>query len=232
MKTLKDYEYYRTDLGVLYCGDCLKIMPLMHNKFNIVITSPPYNRKRNDKYDFYDDTIDDYFKFLCEAINLILERHINTVFFNIQKNYYNKNDVFDLLSKYKKDIKDIIIWEKSNPMPSGGYNMSNSYEFIICMGNYLKANSKCLRNVITTSVAKMPKEHKAVMNEKISEFLISNFTWHKADTVFDPFFGTGTTGISAMKHGLYFAGIEKSEKYCEMAKKRIETEANQLKLFK
>lgn len=30
------------------------------NSVDHVFTSPPYNRKRNDKYKFYDDTLVDY----------------------------------------------------------------------------------------------------------------------------------------------------------------------------
>jgi hypothetical protein len=39
--------------------------------------------------------------------------------------------------------------------------------------------------------------------------------------VLDPFMGSGTTGLVAKKLGRDFIGIEISEKYCEMAEKRI-----------
>lgn len=40
-------------------GDMFKIMPQIEdNSFDYIFTSPPYNRKRNDKYKYYDDTID------------------------------------------------------------------------------------------------------------------------------------------------------------------------------
>ena len=56
MKTLKDYEYYRTDLGVLYCGDCLEILPLIpDNSVDLVLTDPPYGidylSPRTDSHD-------------------------------------------------------------------------------------------------------------------------------------------------------------------------------------
>ena len=38
---LKDYEYYRTDLGVLYHGDCLEILPHLE-PVDLVLTDPPY----------------------------------------------------------------------------------------------------------------------------------------------------------------------------------------------
>ena len=43
MAELKQYEYYRSDLGVLYCGDCMKIMPLFPDDyFDLCLTDPPY----------------------------------------------------------------------------------------------------------------------------------------------------------------------------------------------
>ena len=37
----------------------------------------------------------------------------------------------------------------------------------------------------------------------------------------DCFFGAGTTGLVAMRLGREFIGIDLSEEYCRMAKKRI-----------
>lgn len=40
---MKPYEYYRTDLGVLYCGSALKILKeLPDGAVDCVMTSPPY----------------------------------------------------------------------------------------------------------------------------------------------------------------------------------------------
>jgi len=51
-------------------------------------------------------------------------------------------------------------------------------------------------------------------------------------TVLDPFFGSGTTGIVAHKHGRKFIGIELSETYLnEIAIPRIEKETWQMRLF-
>ena len=42
------------------------------------------------------------------------------------------------------------------------------------------------------------------------------------EIVLDPFSGSGTTGLSALNHGKKFILIEKSIRYCEMAKMRLE----------
>ena len=41
-------------------------------------------------------------------------------------------------------------------------------------------------------------------------------------TVLDPFMGSGTTGIACLNTNRNFIGIEKDDKYFEIAKKRIE----------
>ncbi len=46
---LSDYEYFRTELGVLYKGDCLEILPLIEDKIDLVLTDPPYGIKMDSK---------------------------------------------------------------------------------------------------------------------------------------------------------------------------------------
>lgn len=44
------------------------------------------------------------------------------------------------------------------------------------------------------------------------------------NTILDPFFGSGTTGVAAIRTGRHFIGIEISPEYCEIARQRIEAE--------
>ena len=187
---------------------------------DVVFTSPPYNRKRNDKYANYDDTKEDYFGFLCTSIDEMVRVAKGNVFLNIQKNYYNKEDVFRVIGKYAKDICEIFVWEKSNPMPASGFNITNAYEFIIVFGKKIQSNKTYTKNHLTTSVAKMIKSHKAMMHQSVSDFFIENFT-QKLDVVLDPFMGTGTTGVSCQSFGRKFVGIELDDEYYQIANTRI-----------
>ena len=44
------------------------------------------------------------------------------------------------------------------------------------------------------------------------------------DLVLDPFCGSGTTGVAAVRHGRKFIGMELSEEYIELSRKRINSE--------
>lgn len=52
-----------------------------------------------------------------------------------------------------------------------------------------------------------------------------------SDTILDPFMGSGTTGVAAIQLGKKFIGIEREQKYFDIACKRIEKEIAQPQLF-
>jgi DNA modification methylase len=54
----------------------------------------------------------------------------------------------------------------------------------------------------------------------------------KADTILDPFMGSGTTGVAAITRGKAFIGIERDPKYFDTACRRIEEAQKQAPLFK
>jgi len=203
----------------LYHDDCFNLLSKI--KCDIVFTSPPYNRKRNDKYKNYDDTIDDYFAFLVNFIDNV--QYNKYLFLNVQTNFYNKQDIYKLIGKYYNKIQQIFVWEKSNPMPAQGFNITNAYEYFLVFGDKaLKSNYTYTKNILTTSVnsATTTKIHRAVMKQEVADWFIYNFTTQR-DIVFDPFMGLGTTGISCLRYNRDFIGIEKNKEYYDLASERI-----------
>ena len=55
-------------------------------------------------------------------------------------------------------------------------------------------------------------------------------TTKPGDRVLDPFMGSGTTGVACAELGRDFVGVEIDPGYCEIARKRIDVAARQLKL--
>lgn len=210
----------------IYNIDCFEGFKMLDDKcVDHVFTSPPYNRLRNDRYSHYNDNIKDYFGFLCNTIDECLRVSKGFVFFNIMKNYYNKEDVFKLIGHYHKEIVDIHIWQKSNPLPASGKSVTNAYEFFIILGDSsLKSNTTYTKNIITTSVnSKMPKEHKAVMNKEVADWFIDKFTT-EGDLILDPFMGCGTTAVSCIELNRSYIGFELQKEYVEIAEDRIKKE--------
>lgn len=54
--------------------------------------------------------------------------------------------------------------------------------------------------------------------------IIENFVLNSSnigETILDPFMGSGTTGVAALKNNRQFIGIEKDKEYFQNAEKRI-----------
>lgn len=54
---------------------------------------------------------------------------------------------------------------------------------------------------------------------------------HEGQTILDPFMGSGTTGVAAVQMGRDFIGIEREERYFDIACRRIEQAQRQGDLF-
>ena len=220
-------------MNVIYNEDCLVGLSKMEdNSVDSCFTSPPYNRKRNDKYDNYNDVRDDYLEFLTEVTKELLRVSRDKVIINIQQNYYNKVDFYDFLGRFSKNISGIVVWNKTNGQPSTNYNskddtysVTNRHEYFIVLtqdGKKFRANNP-INSVVTMSSNsgnKFSKNHRAVMKKELADYFIENFT-KKGDTVLDPFNGIGTTSVSCIDLGRNYVGFELDKEYYETSLKRI-----------
>lgn len=231
-------------------GDCIEEMKrIPAGSVDLVFTSPPYNmnlRIRNGKYcsrqivkemttkyENYSDNMpmDDYFMFNKKVIKECL-RVSDLVFYNVQFLTGNKPALFKILGEFSDKIKEFIVWDKGHAQPAIGSNVLNSqFEVIIVFENsnpesrkFKVANFKrgTLSNHWTIKRGKkIDSSHGAVFPEKLAETVIKNFT-KKGAVVLDPFAGTGTTAIAAIKTKRKYILIEKDEKYIKVINKRLE----------
>ena len=75
-----------------------------------------------------------------------------------------------------------------------------------------------------TTVIRFPIERGLHPTQKpvpLLAWLIRTYT-DAGDVVLDPFMGSGSTGVACVQEGRRFIGIEREDKYFEVAKKRIE----------
>jgi site-specific DNA-methyltransferase (adenine-specific) len=143
-------------------------------------------------------------------------------------------------------ILNDLIWFKPNAAPNlAGRNFAAAHETIIWAsknnkskhvfnyqdmklnefpGDQLKNSGKQMRSV--WSIPATPareKNHGKHPTQKplalLERFILA--ATQEGDRVLDPFMGSGTTGIAALKAGRKFIGVEIDSIYLELAKKRI-----------
>lgn len=234
-------------------GDCTEeLKKLPDNSADAIITSPPYNmnlRIRNGKYcsrqivkelstkyEGYPDNlpIEEYYQLNKTVIEEGL-RISPIVFYNVQFLTGNKRAFYKLIGEFAEHLKEFIVWDKVNSQPSIGEGILNSRFEVILVFERENAISRCfkkrnfekgtLENLWQIKRGNKPlKEHGAVFPEELVETIVKNFT-NEGDTILDPFMGTGTTGVVALKEKRNFVGIELEKKYFDFAKNRIENGA-------
>jgi len=240
MKTLKDYEYFRTDLGVLYCGDCLEIMPMIEDKVDLILTDPSFNVKL--KYEsINDDMQDDEYRDWClswinDLYKLLNNKHYAIIFTGDIKSYW----IFDAIMKSQFIFHHFIKWYKPNSQGALtgtvlfyrtelSFLISKNKPDIKLINRKILYQDTLIHN-ITSKKDKDAIDHNARRPIPLYLQLIKGFT-SKNDLILDVFLGSGTTAVACEKLGRRWIGIEISEKYCEIAKQRIKKEADQLKLL-
>lgn len=126
-------------------------------------------------------------------------------------------------------VRNKIIWEKPNPIPS--YSPDRRYPVYEHIFHFVKSK----RYYFDLPLAKKLKHHRDIIRNGIEPFkddhqasyplsLIEPFvmtTTKEGDLILDPFMGSGTTAIAALKHNRHYLGFELNESFCRYAKKRI-----------
>ena len=83
-------------------------------------------------------------------------------------------------------------------------------------------------DILTTSLWSFRRENSGVHNAsyhgnfipQVPRQLFSRYT-KKGDWILDPFMGSGTTGVAALRNNRKFIGVEVCPEYFEIAKQRI-----------
>ncbi len=83
---------------------------------------------------------------------------------------------------------------------------------------------------LVSSPEKDAFQHPAIFPEKLAEDHILSWS-NPGDVILDPMCGSGTTCKMAVKHQRQYVGIDISEKYCELARERIDRFTKQTTIF-
>ena len=135
------------------------------------------------------------------------------------------------LKKNNIDVKDVLVWKKSNPMPR---NINRRYvqdmEFAIwgvkknAKWTFNKPDNKpYLRSVFETSTVSGNERtnHPTQKSLEVFSELIKIHS-NENDLIFDPFSGSGTTAVACKVLNRRFVGCEIDKKYFDIAVKRLQ----------
>lgn len=88
---------------------------------------------------------------------------------------------------------------------------------------------KQMKDVWTGSLTKPSEKVEGKHPTQKPEYLLERIilaSTEEGQVILDPFCGSGTTGVEAVKYGRKFIGIDVSEEYMEISKKRLEKVLN------
>ncbi len=119
--------------------------------------------------------------------------------------------------------RNLIVWDKGGGVGGGG-NVSTclkrSWELIQVARNGRLQVGRPESVVRFTMGPSDTSEHIAAKPVALIEWLLNIFTTEN-QIIFDPFMGSGTTGVAAINLGRRFLGVEIEKKHFRTAKRRI-----------
>lgn len=246
-------------LDRIFCCSSEKMSELPDNSVHLMVTSPPYNVSKeydqNLSLDEYRTLLTNVFKDVYRVLVCGGRLAINIA--NVGRKPYiplHSYVIQDLLShEVGFHMRGEIIWDKSASSGTstawGSWKSASNptlrdvHEYILIFSkDTYKRSGKGKKSTIsdkdflsfTKSIWTFPTEsakkigHPAPFPVELPYRLIQFYTF-EGDVVLDPFMGSGTTAIAALRTNRHFVGYDTRMEYVELAEKRINAEIAKLK---
>jgi DNA modification methylase len=209
----------------LYLGDCREILPTLP-KVDAVVTDPPYEIAA------VGGGIGAKRKYLSD-ISGHIDAGFDVCMLSPFKNWLvfcGKSQLFKLASQAEKcDLRwQLLTWNKTNPTPLTNANYLPDTEYMVHA--FVRHDWESKTRFIVGQVQKNDYEHPTVKPLYVMLKAIKSTSAFE-DTILDPFMGSGTTGVAAVKLGRKFIGIEIEPKYFDIACRRISEALKQPDMF-
>ncbi len=212
--------YWRSDDGrvVLHCGDAREIVPQLGH-FDCVITDPVWPNALPDLA----GADDPQELFAVVAQHLPARAHRLVVHLGCDSDPRFLNAVPAEMPFLR------VCWlEYVQPHYKGRLLYTSDVAYVFGKPPRSKPGAHVLPGrFIQTDAAKVPEGHPCPRQLQHVAWLLR---WFAEGPVLDPFAGSGTTLVAAVRAGLPAVGIEIEERYCEVAARRLEAECRQLRL--
>lgn len=231
----------------LILGDATeKILSVKSNSIDLILTDPPYNlglfmksrstnlkalRSNHFSGKSWDNLDENEWRknmnFIFSHLERVSKKGASLIMFMA---IIKVESIIEIASKYGFYYKTTGIWHKKNPMPRNkDLHFINSTESWLYFTYKKKTgvfnnNNKTIHDFFESGLTPQREKkyggHPTQKPLSILEFFITLLS-NEDDVVFDPFMGSGSTGVSCMELNRKFIGIELLEEYFEVSKLRI-----------
>lgn len=227
--------YYSDDSVVIYNARCEDVLPTLTD-VDLVVTSPPYNLSGDGNkpsgtyftnlgggYADHDDAMPhaDYVAWQHSVLRLLWATLADdgAIFYNHKPRVGGPSVRLPLeLVPAEIPIRQVIVWDRGS-----GFN--RQFTYFVPAHEWVLLLAKPAFRTTTRSVddvwripPETDTEHPAPFPLKLARTAVASTG---AQLVLDPFCGSGTTLRAAKDCGRRAIGIELSERYCEIAAKRM-----------
>lgn len=251
-------------INTIHKGDCLQLLEKIDaGSVDMVFADPPYNLsgktlnlkgsktggdwfKVNEKWDVYTDS--EYQEFSNQWIQRAVDTLSSSGSIYVCCSQHNIEAVMHSLRLANCKINNILVWQKSNPMPNTTKRLyTHSVEFIVWAvkgkgwvfnavelrdlnpDSQKDGSPRMMRDVWTFPVVQGEERLRASDGralhptqkplDLVKRTIVAST--NPGQIILDPFMGSGTTAVAAKLVGRKWIGIERDEVYIKAAKLRI-----------
>ncbi|MBR6994127.1 MAG: site-specific DNA-methyltransferase [Methanobrevibacter sp.] len=246
----KEFKIDEQDLNKIYCKSSEKMNEVPDNSIHLMITSPPYNvGKEYDDDLTLDEYLELLTAVFGESYKKLVtggRACINIA--NIGRKPYIPLHamIIEIMLDLGFLMRGEIIWDKSASaggscawgswMSASNPVLRDYHEYILIFSkeSYSKSKAQEKRDTIkhddfiqwTKSIWTFPAVnakkigHPAPFPIELPHRLINLYSY-EGDVVLDPFIGSGTTAIAAIKNNRYYIGYDIKKEYIDLAESRL-----------
>lgn len=203
--------YYQDEAVTIYNADCREVLPTLESA-DLVLTDPPY--ANGTPYDSYEDTPDNLQQLIVDVLP-DLRRVGGRVLIT--------PGVANVHSYPKPDWT--LAWFTPAGIGSGSWGFC-CWQPVLAYGTdpYLAIGGGRRPDAFVMTRASETNGHPCPKPIEVMRWLIARGTVAAREVVLDPFMGSGSTLRAAKDLGRRVIGIETSERYCEIARRRMAQE--------
>jgi site-specific DNA-methyltransferase (adenine-specific) len=240
--------------ATLYLGDSREVLPALEDgAAGICVTSPPYNlgegmedkgglrvghmgskwgdRKLRDGYGEYADNMPyaEYVEWQRKTLGQLWRICSGAIFYNHKPRVVKRQVRLPFFTDLP--LRQVIIWDRASGFNAMAGAFAPMCEWVLLYAKpdwSLRDKGASMLGDVWRIPPTPDPEHPASFPKALPTRAIQSCV----DTVvIDPFAGVGTTGVAAVQLGRDFIGIERDERYFDIACRRIDDAQRQGDLF-